>query len=541
MKKITPFGIAGLVLSLFLLLMNAGCGNGGGGAAAPAAPAALQKVQGVAQKGPFKEGSVVKAYKYTTEKGDLLAQTTVDANAAYTLPAFNYVGPVLIQVTGQYLNELTGDYENDYATTPFETMIVTEEVTTQTTYKANVSPASALATAIIKKQIAKKVSAGETPTVDDVKGVVYSSYATVADFLGLDVTAGKEVLNDIAQIDIRGTSANDKAVAVFNAKVLKAVTSDGVFDVAAGEKVKLSSLVDEMAAAYVDQGDIDKVDTSKLEVVDTTTGETKTTGVSTATGFTANNVFDDIVKNVTLTSDEVASINTNLNPSENITTTDVTNVETKASASLKALALTDNKVTFAKGTTNEVSGAIDNAGKFPASGTFAIAADAERTITFTLDNVSVPEGTYTLNMAFSVNDKAVQSGKTAKREIKALIKGVQLVVSSSGASLTVPDDTTVYWSGQTSAGTAIKGYINNLSSNGPVFATDGSSFTFNGTALSEKIADKFGESSGIVSFQEAGTYEFQVAVSGVNLGYVSSGKITNLLPFATITVQKTSG
>ena len=536
MKKNTPFGIAGLLVSIiFLLFMFAGCGDGGGdGAAAPAA--GLQKVSGVAQKGPFAQGSTVKAYEYTTIKGDVLAETTVAADASYTLPVFDYVGAVLIEVKGQYTNELTGDLADDYVTVPFEIIIITEETTVAKTYKANLSPAAALATAIIKKEI---TALGAAPTAEQINGAVLSGYATVATFMGLTVAVGDEAIDAIAQIDIRGTDANDKAVAVFNAKVLKAMTAaGGLFDatsVGTGNKVTLSSLIGAMATAYM-AGDINNVDLTTLEVVDAD-GAAVTATVTLAAGLTANKLFDNVVA-VALTADDLIAMNTNLEPEEDLTTTDIDNFQEEASGDLKALALTGNEVTFAKDDTNyEVSGTINNMGVFTLAS--AIDNDADRTVTFTLDNVGVAAGTYPLDMAFYVKDEAILAGASAKREINALIKGASLVVTTEGVSLSVPDSKTVYWSGQTSAGIAVKGFITNLTANGPVFAGEGSSFIYDGSNLYDSVLDKFGETdASVASFTDVGTYEAGVVCSGVNVGFVSEGKITKLLPFATITVQK---
>lgn len=537
MKKNKPFRIAGLFLSIiFLLFMFAGCGDDDDdGAAAPAA--GLQKVEGVAMKGPFEEGSTVKAYKFPKAEGDTLplATATVEEDASYILsPPFDYVGAVLIEVKGVYINELTGSGETDYVDDPFEIIIITEETTAEKTYKANLSPASALATAIIKKEIANLDPA---PTAEEINSAVLGGYAAVASFI-LPVVEGNAI-DAIAQIDIRGTGDKDKAVAIFNAKLLKAVTADGgILDAGAGNKVKLSSLVEAMATAYVDKGDINKVTAAQiaaLEVVNAITGDA-VTGVTVTAGAnaTAENLFDDIVA-VTLTAADLNNINTYLETEEDLTADDVTDFEDNASAELKALALTGNKVTFAKGDMNyEVSGTIDCSGLFTPDS--AIPSAADRTVTFTLDNVGVADGTYSLDMAFYVKDKAILTG-TSKREVYALIKGVELKVSETGAFLTVPVGATVYWSGKTSAGTAVKGYIPNLTQNA-VFVAEGSSFTYDGSVLYENVLDKFGESSEIVSFTEAGTYEFGVVVSGVPVGYVFEGKITKLLPFAKITVQK---
>src|SRR5262245_42088889 len=97
--------LLGLMCSLAVLAMS-GCGGGGGGGA----PGATT-VTGVAAKGPFASGSVVKVFKIdavTRTKGDLLGTGATDATGAYTVDAGAYTGPIIVEVTGSYKDEATG-------------------------------------------------------------------------------------------------------------------------------------------------------------------------------------------------------------------------------------------------------------------------------------------------------------------------------------------------------------------------------------------------------------------------------------------------
>lgn len=80
----------------------AGCGGGGGGAAAVV-------VSGTVSKGLIKNGTVV-IYSVTAAgvKGNLLKQTTTDANGKYSVDISPYTGPVVIEAYGSYTDEATG-------------------------------------------------------------------------------------------------------------------------------------------------------------------------------------------------------------------------------------------------------------------------------------------------------------------------------------------------------------------------------------------------------------------------------------------------
>ena len=98
MKKFVS--IASLLL---LILALVGCGD-----ETPPSTANNTTVSGIASKGPIVNG-VVKIYSVINgAKSTLLAQTTTDANGNYTANLGSYVGPIMVEVSGSYLDEATG-------------------------------------------------------------------------------------------------------------------------------------------------------------------------------------------------------------------------------------------------------------------------------------------------------------------------------------------------------------------------------------------------------------------------------------------------
>ncbi|UFS70638.1 hypothetical protein LPW11_00245 [Geomonas sp. RF6] len=102
MKKNALYMILGAVA-----LSLAGCGGGGG-----AGTTATNTVSGVASAGLIKNGlSNVNIYSISQlygESGQLLKTTSTDARGYYAADLGSYSGPVLVTVSGAYLDEATG-------------------------------------------------------------------------------------------------------------------------------------------------------------------------------------------------------------------------------------------------------------------------------------------------------------------------------------------------------------------------------------------------------------------------------------------------
>jgi hypothetical protein len=106
------------VIRLFAATMAictlAACGGGGGSSVTftPAPPPASKTiVSGIATKGPFLKDSVVNVYAVTNGvKGALITSTkTSDDNGTYSADLGSYTGPVIVEVSGSYQDEATGN------------------------------------------------------------------------------------------------------------------------------------------------------------------------------------------------------------------------------------------------------------------------------------------------------------------------------------------------------------------------------------------------------------------------------------------------
>src|SRR6516165_1975831 len=104
-------------IGLALLMTLAGCGGGSSGNGP--APSSKVTVSGVASKGLIKNGTV-KVYSATSNatKGALLATAATDSSGHYSAEVTNYAGPIIVEATGSYLDEATGQTRTIDSTAP---------------------------------------------------------------------------------------------------------------------------------------------------------------------------------------------------------------------------------------------------------------------------------------------------------------------------------------------------------------------------------------------------------------------------------------
>jgi hypothetical protein len=104
-------------LSLFVIVVLAACG-------ADESPVASRTtINGLASKGPIVNGTV-RIYAVTNgARGELLATVSTDANGSYTADIGGYVGPVIAEASGPYLDEATGLTKNISADSPLRAVI----------------------------------------------------------------------------------------------------------------------------------------------------------------------------------------------------------------------------------------------------------------------------------------------------------------------------------------------------------------------------------------------------------------------------------
>lgn len=100
--------IKNIVLSTVVAGMIAGCGGG----SSSSSSSSSSSQSGGAQKGPFKVGQTVTATLLDKSGNSTAssASTTTDALGKFTFSNLNWNGPTKFEVTGEYLDESTGDY-----------------------------------------------------------------------------------------------------------------------------------------------------------------------------------------------------------------------------------------------------------------------------------------------------------------------------------------------------------------------------------------------------------------------------------------------
>jgi hypothetical protein len=121
--------LTGIFFSLALLALTA-CGGGGGGTpATPTTPAPPTIISGIASKGQFVSGAV-KIFgidPVTASKGALLRTTALDVLGNYSADISPYTGPIIIEVTGRYKDEATGQEMDLDPATPLRAIISNAE------------------------------------------------------------------------------------------------------------------------------------------------------------------------------------------------------------------------------------------------------------------------------------------------------------------------------------------------------------------------------------------------------------------------------
>ena len=163
-----------IVLTGCLALAGCGGGGGGGGASAPA----VTTVSGVASKGLIKNGlNNVKVFALNSDgtKGTLLQTASTGPLGEYSAALGSYTGAVLVEVSGTYSDEATGQQVTISANKPLRAAL--DSVT---------GSASAAVTPLTELAVQK---AGAALTASKVK----AANAQVSAFFNIDVIATKPV------------------------------------------------------------------------------------------------------------------------------------------------------------------------------------------------------------------------------------------------------------------------------------------------------------------------------------------------------------
>ena len=207
------------VLLLSVALMA--CGGGGGGGAT--ATATRTTITGMASKGPFVKGCSVLVYAVTNgTRGDVLSRTvTTDDSGSYSADLGNYSGPVMVEVSGSYRDEVTGDPVLVAASAPLRAVIpqaqgvVTLPVTplTELAVKrvgSSLTPDAILAANNLVSEIFKVDIVNTLPVVPTTKAMATASQAQK------DYTLALTAVSQLASESV-GLSAPDKLTTALSA------------------------------------------------------------------------------------------------------------------------------------------------------------------------------------------------------------------------------------------------------------------------------------------------------------------------------------
>lgn len=202
--------LVSMIIAVASLTLS-GCGGGGGGAA--------HTVSGVASKGLIKNGTNnVKVFALNSDgtKGALLATTSTGANGDYTANLGGYTGAVLVEVSGTYSDEATGQPVTIAADKPLRAAF--DNVTGDATVA--VTPLTELA---VQK-------AGAALTKDNIK----AANTAVSAFFNVDVIATKPVDASATALGASGVTADQKNYTLALAAVSQMAnsgTADAVYAV----------------------------------------------------------------------------------------------------------------------------------------------------------------------------------------------------------------------------------------------------------------------------------------------------------------------
>jgi len=181
-------------------------------------PVAVGSSGGAAVKGPFKSGSTVEVYEInadgTLEAGPSWTGSVSDDQGNFSMDLGSFSGAVEVQVTGSYLNELTGVYEN--ASVPLKGVFYkgpTEGFT------GNVNTATTLAAEKAKKLMAEGKEAKEAVEQASSDAASLFSFITEAEFTALGAEEPKDYLKKLDINDI--TKAANAKFLLFNAAIMK--------------------------------------------------------------------------------------------------------------------------------------------------------------------------------------------------------------------------------------------------------------------------------------------------------------------------------
>jgi VCBS repeat-containing protein len=216
-----------------------------GGSGESSATAATTSSSGSGSKGPFKEGSLVVAYKLNADGTRDVNQTTVttDGRGKFSFASLPWSGPTEFVISGEYLNENTGTY----MTLPqAQGLSAVSNITAGSAASVNIN----VLTNIAAKSIIAKMAEGA-----DISTAKSEAETSVKELFNLELDAGVS-LDDLDPTD---ATANTQA----NTQLL--LVSSAILNTTNPEEV-MGNLAEDMADGEVDSAGLAALDEVKEKV-----------------------------------------------------------------------------------------------------------------------------------------------------------------------------------------------------------------------------------------------------------------------------------
>ncbi|MBT0664626.1 hypothetical protein KI809_09980 [Geobacter pelophilus] len=206
-----------LIPMALLIASLAGCGGGGG------SPAGSTAISGTASAGIIYPG-VVNVYAVNSNgvKGTLLKSTATDINGKYTLSLGDYSGAILVEVSGTYTDEATGNTVTIPTTNPLHALVDSVNSSTSNNRVVSVTPLTDLAW----RKASSNGTSATPPAVIATANNLMDDLFKISDIIGIE-----PVRPDIASVGHSSTSQESQAYTLALAALSKmASTATGTTD-----------------------------------------------------------------------------------------------------------------------------------------------------------------------------------------------------------------------------------------------------------------------------------------------------------------------
>jgi hypothetical protein len=231
---------------LISILLLTACGGGGGGDSAPAATTPTV-IKGVASKGLITNGTVnIYSLNADGSKGALLGTGTTDGSGAYSISCGSYSGAVVVEASGSYLDEATGQTKTVPASAPLRAALpsVTGTVSLPVTpltdlavrqagalTAQSITAANTLISSTFKVDIINTLPAAPTAAAFQASGTTQAQkdYSLILAAVSQQMsTSGSDLATTLSTINsgITSTGLNAETVATITAAATTFVTTN---------------------------------------------------------------------------------------------------------------------------------------------------------------------------------------------------------------------------------------------------------------------------------------------------------------------------